>query len=582
MPLHAGRIVKECHGFEYGERVVTTRDLFTRFLVVEQRAAIGSPLPPVAVYRLAYDGEVSGPKRTHLATGSAGYSPPLGSPAERAAFLVLQAKLPTHFQRFALDPRQPYTAVVVPSLSVDPEELGKIAGSTHYEERQLFNLMLLRHPRLHVIFLSSKRLNPLIVDYYLHQMRGVPPSHARRRLTLLDCDDASARPLALKLLERPRLLKRLRDGITDPEAAHLVVFNSTALERSLAVQLGIPLYACDPELTRWGSKTGSRRAFRRAGVGMAPGREGLRDLLDLAEGLAETWEQAPTTTRAVVKLNDSFSGEGNALLDLRRIAEVAPGRASHRDRVRQLARALPDMRFEASATCWDLYAEKFIEMGGVCEAWIEGPGKVSPSAQVRISPLGDVVPISTHDQLLGGPSGQVYQGATFPAASRYRKLIQQQACRVGEVLRDEGVIGRFGVDFLVLPSPDADEVYAVEINLRQGGTTHPFNTLKFLTDGRYDPHTGTFLTSQGRTRCYVATDVLQRPEYVGILPFDLIELLVVEGIHFRANETGVVFHLLGCLSEYGKLGCTAIGRDLVEAHSLYDEAVGLLDRLAGR
>ena len=34
--------------------------------------------------------------------------------------------------------------------------------------------------------------------------------------------------------------------------------------------------------------------------------------------------------------------------------------------------------------------------------------------------------------------------------------------------------------------------YAIEINLRKGGTTHPFLTLQFLTDGRYDAETGLF------------------------------------------------------------------------------------------
>ena len=28
--------------------------------------------------------------------------------------------------------------------------------------------------------------------------------------------------------------------------------------------------------------------------------------------------------------------------------------------------------------------------------------------------------------------------------------------------------------------------YAIELNLRKGGTTHPFLTLQFLTDGTYD------------------------------------------------------------------------------------------------
>ncbi|MCA9635161.1 MAG: hypothetical protein KC420_03905, partial [Myxococcales bacterium] len=479
-------------------------------------------------------------------------SPVAGSPAELARFAELQAGLADRFRRFAEDPRQPYTAVVIPSQSFDPAELAKIDGIAHYEERSLFNLMLLRHPRLKVVFVTSKRLNPLIIDYYLHQMRGVPGEHARARLCLLDCDDASPRPLSAKILERPRLLQRLRQAIDDPAMAHMVVFNSSPLERTLAVQLGIPINGCDPALSQLGHKTGSRQVFKEAGLEVAPGREGLRDTRDLRAALAELWEAAPSARRMVVKLNDSFSGEGNAILDVGPLGAVAPGTAgvSAAEREAALGEALPGLRFEAKGLTWEAYSAQFDGMGGVCEVWVEGEGKTSPSVQVRINPLREVQVVSTHDQVLGGPSGQIFLGASFPADPTYRLALQAEAVRVGEVLAARGVIGRFGVDFLVVPELDhgRQRIYAVEINLRAGGTTHPFNTLKFLTDGRYDRATGEFMTPQGQARCYFATDNLRAPHYRGILPIDLLDQMVIDGLHFRSDETGVVFHLLGALS----------------------------------
>lgn len=510
------------------------------------------------------------------------FDPSPGSPEELARFSELKGKLADRFYSFAADPQQPYTAVVIPSQSFDPKELAKIAGVAHYEERSLFNLMLLRHPRLHVVYVTSKRLNPLIIDYYLHQMRGVPSAHARRRLHLLDCDDASARPLTQKILERRHLLGRLKEEIRDPERAHMVVFNATPLERTLAVQLGIPLNACDPELVELGSKTGSREVFEAAGLRVAPGRRGLRDRGDLVQALAATWEDAPEARRLVVKLDDSFSGEGNAVLELGPLADHAPGKGMLADRERALREALPHLRFEAAGLEWDEYGAQFDLMGGICEQWIEGEGKRSPSVQMRINPVGEVQALSTHDQLLGGPSGQIFEGATFPADEAYRLEIQGLAVKTGEILAERGVIGRFAVDFLTVPKADGHEVFAVEINMRQGGTTHPFNTLKFITDGRYDVATGTYQTAQGRERAYFTTDVLAAPDYRGLMPFDLIDQMVLQGIHFRSNETGVVFHLLGCLSEYGKLGCVAIAGSIPEAQALYQETVALLDRICGR
>jgi hypothetical protein len=505
----------------------------------------------------------------------------MGPTEEAAAFRALQARLAGQFERFRADPTQPYTAVVVPSQSVDPAELEKIEGVAHYEERALFNLMLLRHPRQRVVYVTSKRLNPLVVDYYLHQMRGVPAAHAHRRLTLLDCDDASARPLSEKILERPRLLARIREAIADPERAHLNVFNASPLERTLSLALGIPLNAPDPDLIGYGSKTGSRGVFRAAGIPMAPGREGLRDTEDLAEGIAELWAEDPDLARVVVKLNNSFSGEGNALLDLRPLAEHLGPQPSAATRRAAVYRGLHHLALEAPDLGIEGYRAQFDHMGGVCEAWIEGHGKRSPSAQLRINPLGEVQVVSTHDQVLGGPSGQVFLGATFPAEPIYRLEIQELGRRVGAVLASRGVIGRFGVDFLAIPHESgALDLYAVEINLRQGGTTHPFNILKLLTDGVYDEDTGVFRTTQGQPRAYFATDTLKDPAYRGLLPFDLLDRLVLEGMSFRPNETGVLFHLLGCLSEFGKLGCVCVEASVEDAKALYLQVVRMLDALA--
>ena len=508
-------------------------------------------------------------------------TPGAESAAELGRFAELQASLADRFRRFRDDPRSPYTAVVIPSQSFDPTELAKIPGVAHYEERSLFNLMLLQHPRLEVIYVTSKRLDPLIVDYYLHQMRGVPAAHAYRRLHLLDCDDATPIPLTQKILERPRLVERIKAAIGDRDMAHMVVFNATGLERSLAVQLGVPINGCDPELTHLGHKTGSRGVFTEAGLRMAPGREGLRDVNDLSDALTSLWAEVPDARRLVVKLDDSFSGEGNALLDLRPLAEHAPKSGASAETRRVLREALVDLRFEAAGLTWDAYAEQFDAMGGICELWIEGDGKCSPSVQMRINPLGEAQVVSTHDQVLGGPSGQIFEGATFPADPAYRLALQAAGRRVGEVLAARGALGRFAVDFLVVPATTEDrhDLYAVEINMRQGGTTHPFNTMKFITDGHFDEETGVFRTAQGLDRCYFATDTVSSPRYRGLLPFDLLDAMVVEGIHFRSDDTGVVFHLLGCLSAFGKIGLTAIGRTVPDARQRYRDAVALLDRM---
>ena len=51
----------------------------------------------------------------------------------------------------------------------------------------------------------------------------------------------------------------------------------------------------------------------------------------------------------------------------------------------------------------EAYFDKFAKMGGIVEEFIEAEEKLSPSAQLRNSPRGEVMAISTHDQILGGP-----------------------------------------------------------------------------------------------------------------------------------------------------------------------------------
>jgi hypothetical protein len=168
-------------------------------------------------------------------------------------------------------------------------------------------------------------------------------------------------------------------------------------------------------------------------------------------------------------------------------------------------------------------------MGGIVEEFIEGKEKFSPSSQLRISPHGEVVPISTHDQILGGPSGQVFLGCSFPAHEDYRMKIQETGLRIGAALAQHNVVSRFAVDFLVYRDRSTDEwkVTALEINLRMGGTTHPFLALQFLTGGSIDPANGLFLSPSGHAKYYRATDNLYSDSYRGLLPEDLVEILDV-------------------------------------------------------
>jgi hypothetical protein len=489
---------------------------------------------------------------------------------ELAEFEALKPRLSEVWDSISGRDDLPHTSVVVPSLTLDQAEMKKLEGASFYEERLLFLLIRLRNPRARVVFVTSQPVHPLVLEYYFQLLVGIPASHARSRLTLLCAHDSSPRSLTEKILERPRLIERIRHGIVDRSRAYLTVFNSTPLERKLAVLLGIPLNGVDPALNTHGTKSGSRKIFREAGIALPDGFEDLRDDRDIESALVELKRRKPGLRHAVVKLNDSFSGEGNAVFRY-------PGTSG--DLAEAVHAMLPSVEFSVPWETWDDYHAKFRRMGGIAEEFLEASHKMSPSVQLRVDPHGTVVPISTHDQILGGPGGQVFLGCLFPAADEYRMLIHEAAMRIGTVLAAKGVMSRFAVDFLVMRD-DASapwEAWALEINLRMGGTTHPYLALQFLTGGQLDPSTGIFHSPRGSPKFYRATDNLQSETLRGLLPEDLIEIVTINSLHYSHNsESGVLFHLIGALSQYGKLGMTAIGNTREEVEAIYGKTLRIL------
>ncbi|MFM9103796.1 MAG: carboxylate-amine ligase, partial [Cyanobium sp.] len=256
-----------------------------------------------------------------------------------------------------------FDVLVVPSLSMDRALMALVTGAHHYEERQLFSLIRLRDPGVRAIYVTSKLLPELVVDAVLELLPGVPTSHARRRLHLFDTDDASDRPLTTKLLERPALLSRIGE-LLRPGRSFISCFVVSDLERQLSERLQVPLLGCDPALAHWGSKAGSRELFARCGVPHPPGSPLVHSLDDLAEACAELWEAHPQLLQLGVKLNEGFSGEGNARLPLAPLQLAEHGAAERRRLLRQALEQLP-----MPAPRW---RELVAEQGALAEAWLEG------------------------------------------------------------------------------------------------------------------------------------------------------------------------------------------------------------------
>lgn len=499
---------------------------------------------------------------------------PMEEEEKHIAFVKLQQRFTSYYNEIFCNNLAEKTVIIVPSLSLDSDMLGTIKGVAHYEERMLCMLMLLRMPKTHIIYLSSIPIDSTIIDYYLHMLPGITVYHAAQRLTLLSCYDASGIPLTKKILARPRLMKRILEHVKDTAMCHISCFNVTEYEKELAIQLNIPVYGTDPALAGLGSKSGARQLFKQLNIDIPNGIEYVKNRQAIIETLAMLKKNNPALKRAVIKMNEGFSGEGNAVFSYR---DINANEEDIKDKIS--AQLETNCKLVAEHLSFGSYINKFETMGGVVEEFIEGDLKESPSVQCRINPMGKIDIISTHDQLLGGDDEQIFLGATFPANNEYSVTIAHTALQVTEALRSAGAIGRLGIDFLSVKTKEGWKHYAIEINLRKGGTTHPFLMLQFLTAGEYYWQEGNYKTYNGGTRCYFATDNLYNEKYKGLTPHDLIDIAICNNlIYDEGNQSGVMFHMIGALSQYGKLGLVCIAADIDKAKDLYKKTLDVLEK----
>ncbi|MBA3649851.1 MAG: carboxylate-amine ligase [Chitinophagales bacterium] len=510
------------------------------------------------------------PQSIHDATET---FPEPGSSAEQQRFRELQQKLLWQYEKVFPDMEAKKTIVCIPSLTIDQELQTRVSGSLHYEERLLSLLMLLRMPRTHVVYVTSMPIDEVIIDYYLHLLPGITGHHARRRLTMLSCFDASPKSLTEKILERPRLMERIREAVPVHELAHITDYNTTGFERTLAVRLNLPLFGCDPDLLHHGSKSGSRKIFRACGADLAPGYEDVKDEQEIIEALVSLKTDNPSLKKAVVKVNEGFSGEGNAIFAFNGCPETGSIKTWVRDHLKD------HLTVVAADFTYEIFMSKFKEMQGIVEEFIPGEIKTSPSAQCLIDPMGRAEVISTHDQVLGGEGGQVFIGAKFPADEEYAGEIGKRGLCISQEMAKYGVMGRFSIDFISVKESDGWKHYAVEINLRKGGTTHPNLLLQGLTAGKYDAEKGIYLTASGQRRYYFSSDNVKSENYKMLTPPDLIDMAILKNLQYDGStQQGVMFHLIGALSQYGKLGVVCIGDSQSQADALYTKTLQVLDQ----
>lgn len=470
-------------------------------------------------------------------------------------FAALQGKLLAAWRANAAGSRTDHVVVILPSFSMAPTIM------SHYLERipplehrfLVAALMLRTIPGADMVMITCADPGEDAIDYYARLAFPKDPDRLKERLHVVVVPDASARGVAAKLLDRPDLVAQVR-AHTDGRPALVEAWNVTAHEVRLAIALGVPLNGTPPHLWSLGFKSAGRRLFHEAGVPTPIGAEDVHDARELAAAVGSIRRTRPDLAAVVVKHDDSGAGDGNLVLPT-----VTDGE--------QVAASDLGAEFLRRAPDWFV---QDLTQGGIVEELMRGEAVTSPSAQIDIGADGSVRVLSTHEQVLGGENGQVFVGCRFPADAAYAGTLARHARCIGTVLARLGVLGRVAVDFVAVRRRGAWDVVALELNLRRGGTTHPYTVLRHMVPGSYDEATGQWIIEDGTTRCYRADDNLLHPELLGMQSTAAIRAIEDAGLGFDpSTHTGVVLHMLSGLAVDGRIGLTAIGRDRDEADALH-------------
>ncbi len=428
--------------------------------------------------------------------------------------------------------RHPITVVGLPSIDFG-DAFAQRSDVAALETRWLYLLLLLRRPHARVAIVTSEPIDEEILAHHLELVGDVPDLDGR--LALFTVADVSPQPLAAKLLEHQHVVSSLR-AFTRKEPAFIHPFSALGLaERDAALALDIPILGIDVRFAAYASKSGGRALLAAAGVPVPRGTADLRGAAEVAHALVDVRRDDPTAPAAVVKLDQGVTGSGNAIVALDRL----PPRGSLAER-----RALKDRLAALDAGYVAALAD-----GAVVEELVDA--RASPSIQVAIAPDGSVEALSVHDQVLDGPLGHTYVGCRFPATGVDADALAAHGVAVGRRLADEGAVGRFAVDFVV----DGDgRALAVEVNPREGATTHPWSTLTLL---------------EGPAGFLRASDGVPAPGLGGWQ--EAVAAVRDAGLAYDPERgAGAILHMLNGVARTGRIGVVALGTTAEQAEAVFD------------
>lgn len=465
------------------------------------------------------------------------------------------------------------TIVVMSSISIDPEDSENILGIAYYEMRALWEIFKALKPNINVIYLSSLPISNESIEHLL-EIANVSWEQIKSRVNFINLHNSDPhKSLSDKLINCEKVIMQVKEMIKNKNC-YLIPFNTTDKEEYICKKLGLAMWGLHPKLTYLATKSGNKKVFKQAGVNFCEGICDIKSVKTLERKLKQLSSDYPMQYKFMLKLNNGVSGEGNALIELPKCYNEY-NQLTPLEQKSLILKSIKSMHFFAPKMNFKKFEERLVH-GSILELFIEGENMISPSCQGIIHPNGEVIILSTHEQVMN-QSGQTFLGSKFPANNVYRQKLTKETKKIGKVLAEKGVIGPFGVDFLLVDNEERVNLYAIEINIRAGGTTHPYFLTKKITKATYDEDKAILKTKDGREIYYqsndnVISDKLKSRSSKQFLNYMHERKLIYSDI----DKNGVAFHLLDAIYPFGKVGFTAISTSRQGVQDLFKKTMSAI------
>ncbi|XP_070686599.1 IQ motif-containing protein H [Pempheris klunzingeri] len=420
------------------------------------------------------------------------------------------------------------TIIHIPSLGYSQSQRLKLRGFDILQNIQIGRLCDIRDENVEVIYICPLHLGDDILHYYTSLLKcdgstdgadtgTTQASSCVRRFNIITPEAVDFFPthnmcLSTLLKYSPRTLKRIRSLIQGKQT-YIVGGVAHVDDLAVADELGVPVLAPEPAIAQFHStKSGGRRIFIGAGVGVPPSQGDIFSLNQLHETLAEIMPQNIDVQRWLFKMDSEHGGRGTAFCDTYQLSCYNWAQQEYRRHGPELwntewiqesvmLRYLDEIpewldRYArpAKTSCypnWACFLKTFLRQGGVVEAYPPSDSVTCLTVDLLLEPGGEVRMLSCGDQLHGSCQLEV-MGSTVPQTSVNPETLHSTCMRVGQACLQRHIIGYVSVDLVTFldHSTMEQKVWAIDLNLTYSDQLAMTQMLLMMTGGTLNCRAG--------------------------------------------------------------------------------------------